>query len=209
MTNIYVAKVDWTGTYGHTGISRFAFERADHADVTRADVDSVTTALDALYAPVLGWFPLDVSYTVDSIVEYYDGVLGTLLGEVAATVAHVAHPGLADGAYGNGIGALMSWNTGGLFDGHRIRGRTFMVPLDSVAFDVAGTLKPDCVTSFLTGAAAYLADMATAGLSPLVWGHPRDVPATVRTPAHHAAGHWASILTAGMVSKPAILGRRR
>jgi hypothetical protein len=209
MTNIYVAKVDWTGTYGHTGISRFAFERADHADVTRADVDSITTALDDLYAPVMGWFPLDVSYTVDSIVEYYDGLTGSLLGEVAATSAHVSHAGGADGAYGNGIGALLKWNTGGLFGGHRIRGRTFMVPLDQVAFDTSGTLKGDCIDSFLTGAAAYLAAMATAGLSALVWGHPRDVPATARTPAHHAAGHWASILTAAMDGKPAILGRRR
>jgi hypothetical protein len=209
MTNVYVAKVDWTGTYGHTGISRFAFERADHADVTRADVDSMATAIDDLFGPVMGWFPIDVSYTIDSIVEYYDGVLGTLLGEVAATSAHVLHAGGADGAYGNGIGALLKWNTGGLFDGHRIRGRTYMVPLGSVAFQTDGVLKPDCVSSWLTGAAAYLAAMATAGLSPLVWGHPRDVPATLRTPAHHAAGHWASILTAAMDEKPAILGRRR
>jgi len=209
MTNVYVAKVDWTGTYGHTGISRFAFEAADHSPVTRAQVDSITEALDALYSPVMGWFPIDVSYTVDSIVEFYDGVTGSLQGEVAATAAHVGHAGLADGAYGNGIGGLLKWNTGGLFDGHRIRGRTYMVPLDSVAFLTDGSLKPDCVNSFLTGAAAYLAAMATAGLSALVWGHPRDVPATVRTPAHHAAGHWASILTAAMDAKPAILGRRR
>jgi hypothetical protein len=209
MTNIYVGKVDWTGTYGHTGISRFAFEAADHSPVTRAQVDSWTTAVDALYSPVMGWFPLDVSYTVDSIVEFYDGVDGSLQGEVGATAAHVGHAGGADGAYGNGIGALLKWNTGGLFDGHRIRGRTYMVPLDQVAFDTAGTLKGDCINSFLVGANAYLAAMATAGLSALVWGQPRDVKATARTAAHHAAGHWASILTAAMDGKPAILGRRR
>jgi hypothetical protein len=68
---------------------------------------------------------------------------GALVGNWSATPPAT----LVGGAAGNvaaGVGACVSWNTGGIVTGtkgpRRLRGRTFLVPLAAFAFEPNGTL---------------------------------------------------------------------
>lgn len=209
MTNVYVARVDWHGTYGHQGISRFAFVSADGGTPTNATRDGVLTAISTMLLANAGGLPTDVSWNIDTIVEAYDGVLGTITGELPAAGAVAPGAGTNTSSYANGVGLTIKWKTGGMFNGRRIQGRTFIVPMAGQQFETDGSLGAGVAASWQTAANAYIAAVQSAGATPLVWGRPTDVKASVRKPAHHNPGHWASISTAIVDTMPAILGRRR
>lgn len=209
MTNIYVAKVDWHGTYGHEGISRFAFVDSAGGVPTNVQRDGVLTAINTMINTNAGGIPADVSWVMDTIVESYDGVLGTITGELPAAGAISPESGTNGSAYANGVGLTIKWKTGGMFNGRRIQGRTFIVPMAGQQFQTDGSLDAGVAASWQTAANAYIAAMGPLNVTPLVWGRPADVLATKRKPAHHNPGHWASISTAIVDVMPAILGRRR
>lgn len=209
MTNIYVQKVDWAGTYGHEGISRFAFVASDGGVPTTTQRDGVQAAVNAMITGAAGSLPADVKWTIDPIVEAFDGVLGGITGELPAAVAIPPGRGTNTGSYANGVGLTIKWKTGGMFNGRRVQGRTFIVPLAGQQFDGDGLVDTGVATAWQGLANAYITAMGTLSLTPLVWGRPADVKATARKPAHHNVGHWDSISTAIVDTKPAILGRRR
>jgi hypothetical protein len=209
MTDIYVAKLDWTGTYGHTGISRFAFVAQDGSVPTNTQRDGVLSAVMAFANTNSGGMPVDLSWQVDPIIESFDGLTGAITGELPPGSGGTPGHGSATGNYSNGVGLLVHWKTGGMFGGRRIQGRTFVVPMESGQFTTDGHLQDEAVTTWTTVANDYISAMGALSLSPLVWGRPADVAATPKKPAHHNAGHWAPILTATIDNKPAILGRRR
>jgi hypothetical protein len=209
MTDIYVAKVSWSGTYGHLGVSRFAFVSADGGVPTNTQRDGVLTAINTMLLAAAASIPADVSWVLDPIVESFDGVLGTITGELPAAGAVAPGSGTGGGAYANGVGLTIKWKTGGMFRGRRIQGRTFIVPLDGNQFGTDGRVRDDTAAAWQGFANAYITACAALAVTPLVWGRPHDVKATARTPAHHNPGHWAYIATAIVNSVPAILGRRR
>jgi len=209
MTDIYVAKVDWTGNYGHTGISRFAFVSSDGGVPTDTQRDGVLTAINTFLNANSGGIPTDVGWVMDPLVESYDGVLGTLTGELATAGGIAPGVGTNGSSYSNGVGLTVKWKTGGTFNGRRIQGRTFIVPLAGQQFSTTGHVQAGVAQSWQDAGNAYLAAMPALGVTPLVWGRPTDVKATARKPAHHNVGHWASISTAVVDVTPAILGRRR
>jgi hypothetical protein len=209
MTDIYVASVDWTGTYGHMGISRFAFVTSDGSVPTNTQRDGVLAALDAMIQGGAGSLPADVSWSVNPIIEAFDGVTGAITGELAAATALSPGFGTNTSSYANGVGLLIKWKSAGMFDGRRIQGRTFIVPLAGQQFDADGSVDRGVAIAWQAHANTYIAAMAALSVTPLVWGRPQDVKATKRKPAHHNVGHWASISSAVVGVMPAILGRRR
>lgn len=209
MTNIYVARVNWTGSYGHEGISRFAFVSSDGGVPTNTQRDGVLTAIETMLNAGGHNLPTDVTWAIDPIVETFDGVLGTILGELPTAGAVAPGVGGGTSSYANGVGLIIKWKTGGTFNGRRIQGRTFIVPLDGYCFNTEGSILPEVVGEWQGYANTYIGAMGPLNVDPLVWGRPQDVKATARRPAHHNVGHWATISTAIVASKPAILGRRR
>ena len=66
-----------------------------------------------------------------------------------------------------GVGACVSWLTGGIVGGRRLRGRTFLVPLHNSTYDTDGTF----TSGVLTALTAFQTAMRAAG--PLaVWHRP-------------------------------------
>ena len=63
--------------------------------------------------------------------------------------------GAGPGAHAAGVGACVTWITGGIVNGHRVKGRTFLVPLALTAYDTDGTIN-DTVLSDLRSACTVL-----------------------------------------------------
>lgn len=80
------------------------------------------------------------------------------------------YSGGGSGAYAGGVGAVIQWITQGLVEGHRVRGRTFVVPLALNSYDALGTLNAS-VVSALESAANVL--LNTAAGNHVVWSRPR------------------------------------
>ena len=66
-----------------------------------------------------------------------------------------------------GVGACITWNTGGIINGRRLRGRTFLVPLSAAAYQENGTIS-DTVYPWLT----TLANAIQASGPLAVWHRP-------------------------------------
>lgn len=82
-------------------------------------------------------------------------------------------------SYAGPVGASITWLTGTVADGTRIRGRTFLVPLPVGSYDDTGTLL-DSVLTEVRGACTAFVAAAAPGFS--VWHRPRLARAQVGLP---------------------------
>jgi hypothetical protein len=135
-------------------------------------VGSTQAAVNAVRA---FWFslgpkiPAAYSLTVDPTIELHDMVTGDLTGTETAATAPAVVAATGATAWAAGVGGRMDWLTGSVAAGHRIRGRTYVVPLITSAYAADGTLSDADVTSF-TGYGTTLISALTTGNAPLsVW----------------------------------------
>lgn len=105
------------------------------------DVAAVLGAWEML-EPIL---PSGVTITVPGTGDKFNDTNGTLTGVWAqpggGTVVGAGGPNCAAG-----VGACIGWQTGGIVNGRRLRGRTFIVPLINIIYDVDGTIIPTTMT---------------------------------------------------------------
>jgi len=93
---------------------------------------------------------------------------GTLTGALAIVPPlEVNCTGL--GSFAAPVGARVTWETGSIVAGRRIRGRSFLVPMISSMFDTDGTLTSANRTQVVNAAAGLINGLAAAGLSLAVW----------------------------------------
>lgn len=134
-------------------------------DVGAPDPAAILAAYDAVKANI----PNNVTMTIPNTGEVIEDTTGELLsvwtGSGGGTVTGTASP-----AQAAGVGACVSWRTGGIVDGRRLRGRTFLVPYAASQYDQDGTLIPNAVT-FTNAFVTQL--MASGPLA--VWHRPTTV----------------------------------
>lgn len=154
---------------------------------TTADVQVAVDRLRTFFDAIKLYIPSQVTIQVLGEVEVLEETTGQLLDVlVATTPAAVVGTAVASTPYAAAVGAVVSWRTGVVRNGRRIRGRTFLVPLSSTAFDSSGTLIAAALTTMNAAATALrdattIADLgiyarptgpgATDGLWALVTGH--------------------------------------
>lgn len=137
MTTLNRLVVTWTGGGAvGDGVSVLHFDGSDNA---APPVAAVKAAL-GLY-PLL--FPANVTLTVPGTGDRIDDTTGNLTGTWTAsgggsvTMANT-------GGYAAGVGACITWTTGGIVSGtkgpRRLRGRTFLVPLAGPVYQGDGTI---------------------------------------------------------------------
>jgi hypothetical protein len=117
-------------------------------DVTPPDAQMAVDRVYAFFNAVKAYFPQQVSLQVRGEVEAIDEATGNLQDVIVAT-APAAIVGTAGTTvpYAAALGSVVSWRTGVVRNNRRIRGRTFLVPLSSLAFDNTGTLIPGALTA--------------------------------------------------------------
>lgn len=152
--------VSWSGT-GVQGAAVNVLSFAAEGGVP--DVAAIEQAYFALKTVI----PPGVTISVAGSGDTFDDATGTLTGSWSAG-APVSFVGQAtEPRVAAGVGACVTWNTGLIVNGRRLRGRTFIVPLSVAAYENDGTLT--------SGTLGFLQSFATALVAsgPLgIWHRP-------------------------------------
>jgi len=159
MTVINRVRVAWTGFTGGPGVSTFYFsESTVPGGSLRTFFQSFTT-----------FCPNTVTINFPTTGDQIEDSDGTIVGVwTAAPTTPITGVGGATG-YSGTSGMCVDWLTGTVVAGRRPMGRTFIVPLASVAYQNDGTISDTLVTSVLAAANT----MITAfGDDFLIWSRP-------------------------------------
>lgn len=147
----------WSGFPGAPGYSNFHFQASTGTPDSQADVDLVREFFDELR----GLLPVGVNVLVQPTVEILDDATGALVDYETVATPPLVVAGASSGTYSSPSGAVINWLTSSVVGGRRLRGRTFIVPLGSAAYQNDGTLSSSALTT-LNAAAAIL---SAAGFS--------------------------------------------
>lgn len=98
---------------------------------------------------------------------------------------------------------MVRWNTAGIVNSRRVRGRTFIVPVVNHVYAADGTLDTPDITTLQTAADAFI---AASGSTPQVWSRPFPGSANDPTPR---VGTAHNITTAVVPDKAVVLTTRR
>lgn len=159
MANVSTVTVVWQGFTGAPGYSHFRFaELLDAAACNAAGAAVRAFFLAQVAAWQTGW-----TFGVQPTVQQFDIGTGKLTGERAMTTT----PGVVTGTalntvtYEGGSGYVINWLTGAVQNGHKIRGRTFMVPAVSTCFSADGTISSTTQTAAQNAGTALINDAST------------------------------------------------
>lgn len=203
MVTIARVRTTWSGFNGGPGYTNLFFRDFSDggsglSDITVAAATAASTRVRAFWAAISNYFPNDVRFQVDSVVDVLEDSNGILVDSLTVPPLE-AIEGQQPGAYSAAAGAVITWNTPSIRAGRRIRGRTFLVPLAGVSFDNSGGVLPAAVAD-ITAAATTLSD--TGGVPDLgVWARPSAKGAS--------DGQWAVVTGLRVPNKSAILRSRR
>lgn len=167
----------------------------DGSNQTAPPVAAITSAFNALNAVL----PDSVTFTVPNTGDSIEDTTGALSGVWSGTGGQTIG-GHAAGPVAAGVGACVSWTTGGIVNGtkgpRKLRGRTFIAPMGTGYFEANGTLS----AAGLGAVDAFGTQLRAAG--PLaVWHRP--------TKAAPASGNSYAVITHRVRDKVAYLSSRR
>lgn len=177
MAELLRVKARWGGFTGAPGYTVFHMREFDggggQAGNAQAAVDKVRLFFDGIKS----WLAYGVNVTVLGEVEVIEETTGQMV-----TVVGVTQPAIVQSTasvvdkYAAAVGAVITWRTGGVRNGRRIKGRSFMVPLTGNAFENNGTLHADALGSLNTAATALRNGATTPDLG--VYARPTGPGAT-------------------------------
>src|SRR5215471_1813576 len=146
MSNIWRYRVtwgNWPGAPGYTNL--FTTEQLGTA---------FAPAVHNFFDAVKGFMPTGLQWTFPSTADKIDVASGLIVGsEPWPAQTPVTATGV--GNYSGAAGAVVNWTTDSFYNGHRQRGRTFLVPIIAGQFDTNGSLATGAVTSLTSAAGAF------------------------------------------------------
>lgn len=152
-------------------------------------------AIKTAYQTLAGILSTGVTITVPDSGEVLEDTTG-ILESVWTGTGGGNVVGTAGGVVAAGVGACITWKTGGIIDGRRLRGRTFIVPLSSTAYEANGTLTAAAITALNNFGTSLMASGPLA-----VWHRPTD--------AETADGNSYGVVSFSVRDKVAFLSSRR
>lgn len=158
--------VTWiSGGYtGAPGYTKLKYMLSPGANATVAEANAAAANGRVLLASTAANMPTGVTYQCQTLAQSYDDA-GVLTGEVTITAVPAQITGSGGTTYPGGVGAVVYWLTGALNGGHRVKGRTYFVPLANNAFASDGTLAAGLVTSLGGAAATYVGTTPTPAVN--------------------------------------------
>jgi hypothetical protein len=201
LTSIDRIRVPWSGGRGGAGVSTFY----------ALDASTALAPLRAFFDSVKSFVPSPITWKFDGVGDTITAETGVLAGSWSGTgpadvVATGSNANMADP-----VGFCVNWGTVDIRFGHRVRGRTFIVPCIKDAYD-AGTLN-DTIIPTIEAAGATLIAAVTSNL--VVWTRPfLGTPAWtdvrgVTHPARAAHDGAVSTITTAFVPDLAVVLRSR
>lgn len=203
MTEILRVRSEWTGFNGAPGYTNLFFRdfTSDGPGGQTGTVENATAAVDRVrgfWGALSGLMPDDVTINPESTVDLLEDSTGELIDSfTSATGGSVK--GTDTGGYQAAGGASITWRTGGVRNGRRVIGRTFLVPLAGSLFNTTGQLIPTIQNTIQTAANALLNPAGTPDLG--VYARPSSPGAT--------DGAWFVARGAQVPSRGSILRSRR
>lgn len=193
MVNVARFRAVWTGFQGAPGYSNFHFGPYDGTPATIPPVQGIITTFFSNLTVIL---PDGLTILLESDTTIIDEQTGqiqyTVPGDPQAAVE-----GITSGPYSAPSGAAVDWLTATYRNGHRIRGRTFIVPLVGSSYDTQGNLV-NVATNALTTAAETM--MGATGMKLGVYHRPAF---------EGDAGEFTTVTSYRIPSRPAVLRSRR
>lgn len=98
-----------------------------------------------------------------------------VLEDVYTFTAPASVVGTGSTVFGWPAGVRYEWRSSAIVFGRRLRGRTFIVPTISSAFDTNGTLTSSALTTLAAGSTAYLGGTAGVAVSPAIWSRTHGI----------------------------------
>lgn len=195
--DIFRLTARWTGFSGAPGFSNFYFAAGTLdggilGDVAQDAGDNLITAFAGLQSVL----PTGVSISIESEVAVLNSETGEVLDYEQINVTGRSD-GTAAGGYAGPTGAVINWRTNDVRFGRRIRGRTFLVPLASTAFDGQGSLSAGALADVQEFADDVRAGFVGAEFG--VWSRPRQ----------GAGGVFATVTSHNVPDLAAVLRSRR
>lgn len=157
----------WLGFRGAPGYSNFFFQ-GQSADEENAAAHAL--AVRTFLNEAATYMPNDVTINIQPTAANVDELNGQVIGEVDFE-APQSVTGQTAGGYSAASGAVVNWNTSSFANGRRVRGRTFLVPLSSDAYDANGDLGTGALNIIRTAANALVANPGPVPM--VVWSRPR------------------------------------
>lgn len=148
MANLARVRMAWVGSpVVGEGVSTFYFAEAHTGFVA----DTITFA-NALAA----YLPTQLTLWVENSGDIIDDATGDLAGVWTDGTAGGAAGGQSNG-WVDGVGTRIQWNTTGITSGRRVRGSTFVVPLDKGQFDTDGSIVGTTIQGITAATSQFLA----------------------------------------------------
>lgn len=120
----------------------------------------------AAFQAIASTLPSGVTIEVPSSGDIIDEATGQLTNVWDGPSPGGTVTGSASNAAAAGVGAVVTWDTGGIVNGKRVRGRTFLVPLATAAYEADGTISASYLNEFPDFANALI------GAQLCVWHRP-------------------------------------
>lgn len=170
MTTLNRLVIAWSGTcVVGSAVTVLHFDGSDNAAPPVA-------AVKAAFASGAILFPSSLTMTFPNSGDQIDDTDGSLTGVWTSTGGGTVN-GSSAGATAAGVGACVGWTTGGIVTGtkgpRKLRGRTFLVPLTTAAYDTDGTITSSSMVALNTLAAAIQSSGPLA-----IWHRPSTPVAT-------------------------------
>ena len=172
MASIIRVKINWTGFTGAPGYTNLHFEQIADDAITQTTVQDAIDKTQTWIQAFRAGMPPDCYTGVDAAVAELDEQYGTIQAFWNGTVTAAA-PGTGPGSYAAGSGACVNWSTAGVWNGRRVRGRTFIVPLGSYGFASNGNLDDTKLTTWRAATQTFVDASNDARL--VVWKRPTIV----------------------------------
>lgn len=171
--DLYRVRVALNGGAGGAKVSTF------YSDGTTG----FQAVLTDFYTAIKGYLPNQQVVDVAADGDIIDSETG-LITSSWTTTPNVGVTGTGGPSYPAGVGACVTWRTAAVIEGKRVRGRTFIVPLTTAAYDQDGTLIAECLTALRAASADVVASgqfyvFSRPRLSPVLPGS--AVPFTAST----------------------------
>lgn len=159
MANIANIKVVWSGIAGMPGYTNFYADAGATLPLT-----AIANWFDAFKTSV----PQGLSWLIPSSGDTFNDATGVLNGSWSQGSPTTVTSTAVGAVWSGGSGCVVNWTTGGIANGRRVRGKTFLVPLITSNYD-NGSL----TSSFISGANTATSTFVSAAGSDLrVWHRP-------------------------------------
>jgi hypothetical protein len=155
---------EWDGFQGAPGYTVLHFNGAP--DNTAAGI--LAESVHDFFLAIANRLPGDATINFPGEMTLHDD-LGTLVGAVPVTPVPAVVEATGIGAYAAPTGARVTWETGTIVGGRRLRGRTFIVPMVAGSYDLTGTILETTITQIELAANTLVSESTALGHPLVVW----------------------------------------